>query len=53
MDEPTALFDSYEHDFNQLISDVKQKLDVDSAGGKDGQSEITCFALTTPTDRLT
>ncbi|KIM76737.1 hypothetical protein PILCRDRAFT_826125 [Piloderma croceum F 1598] len=35
MDEPTTLFDSYEHDFNQLINDVKQKLDVDSAVGKD------------------
>lgn len=35
MDEPTALFDSYEHDFDQLINEVRQKLDGDSAG-KDG-----------------
>jgi hypothetical protein len=36
MNEPTALFDSYEHDFNLLISEVKQKLDADSNAAKDG-----------------
>ena len=35
MDEPTVLFDSYEHDFNQLINEVRQKLDGDdNAGGQ-------------------
>lgn len=47
MDEPTALFDSYQHDFNQLINEVRQNLDGDSSGGKDGQSNITLNTLTT------
>jgi len=33
MDEPTALFDSYEHDFNQLINEVRQKLEGDDNAG--------------------
>jgi len=32
MDEPTDLFNPYEHDFNQLINDVKQKLDSHPTG---------------------
>ena len=40
MDEPTALFDSYEHDFNQLIDDVRHNLDGDVGAGKDDKSEF-------------
>lgn len=50
MDEPTALFDSYEHDFNQLIDDVRHNLDGEVGAGKDGKSETLCFALTTHAD---
>jgi hypothetical protein len=31
MDEPTDVFNSYEHDFNQLVNAVRQKLEGDSA----------------------
>lgn len=33
---PTSLFDSYEHDFQQIISSIKGKLE---GAGKDGMSE--------------
>ena len=31
MDEPTSLFNSYEQDFKQLLSEVRQKLDGNAA----------------------
>jgi hypothetical protein len=39
-DGRTALFDSYEHDFNQFIDDVRHNLDGDVGAGKDDKSEF-------------
>lgn len=36
MDSPTALFDSYEQDFQQIIHTISQKLDGDAKDGQGG-----------------
>lgn len=35
MDEPTALFNSYEQDFKHLLNEIREKLE---GAGKDGGS---------------
>lgn len=39
MEEPTAIFSSYENEFFQLINGVKQSLEEDGSGSNGGTSQ--------------
>jgi hypothetical protein len=42
---PTALFDSYEQDFQQIVDSLKQKLEGDSKDERAGKVSIACHCL--------
>jgi vesicle transport through interaction with t-SNAREs 1 len=39
---PTALFDSYEQDFQQIVDSLKQKLEGDAKDERAGKVSATC-----------
>lgn len=45
MDEPTAIFNSYEHEFTQLIENVKQSLEADGTGSNGGKYLVISAAI--------
>ena len=49
MDSPTALFDSYEQDFQQIIASIRDKLEGDGKDDRGGTSSspLVCCALVT------
>jgi vesicle transport through interaction with t-SNAREs protein 1 len=40
---PTALFDSYEQDFQQILQSIRQKLEGDGSDQRGGMTETTRF----------
>ena len=43
---PTALFDSYEQDFQQIISSIRDKLEGDAKSDAAGLCAVLCWFLT-------
>lgn len=42
---PTALFDSYESDFKQIIDSIREKLDEDAKDQQGGTSLCPCYPV--------
>ena len=49
---PTALFDSYEHDFKQLVAGIKSKLDGQAGEQKGGEARLPWIIRVYPTTAI-